>query len=343
MLHGHGDDRHLYEAEIQADLSSNVRTEHFPQELPSVLQGHMDELLRYPEPNAESLQKDLAALHGVSKGQLLVTNGSIEAFYLIAHAFSDRKAVIPAPTFAEYEDACSAHGMKVERPDWKTVDEGTSLPEGLLYLCNPNNPDGKLRSPEKLAQLLQEAPQTTAAIDEANAELTPQPSSLLPYLQEFPNVILVRSLTKSFAIPGLRLGYILASEATIQKLLEKKMPWSVNTLALKAGQHLVREYGGAIDPERVQTLKAHCDRTWERIRDIEGFEPLPTDSSYFLVRMERGEASELKEYLVQEHGVLIRDACNFEGLDERYFRISVQDEEQDERLIEGLKAWKARS
>lgn len=343
MIQGHGDDRHLYEEEILADLSSNVRTEHFPEELPSLLSRELEHWTHYPEPDGGKLQKELAQLHGVKTGQVLVTNGSIEAFYLIAAAFEGGKATIPIPTFSEYEDACRTYGMSVRTVPWERLE--TEGPEGgeLLFLCDPNNPTGRTRSPEALLELFRKGSETIGVIDEANAELTPFPSSLLPLFSGDEDLIIVRSLTKNFGIPGLRLGYIVAGEAMIERIRSGKMPWSVNGLALRAGDHVIREHGGRIQHERIQKLYERSEGVRERVERIPGFETLASDSSYFLVRMGKGKASELKERLVRDHGVLIRDAGNFKGLDERYFRISPQSPEANERLIKGLEDWSRNS
>lgn len=338
MLTGHGDDRYLYEEEIRADFSSNVRAEHFPEELPEVLQEGMESILRYPEPQGELLRNKIAKLHGVQEEEVLVTNGSTEAFYMIAAAFEGRTATIPAPTFAEYADACKAYGWKVRRPSWEEL--GENAPEGkLIFLCNPNSPTGKARNPETILDILEKASPAIAVIDESNVELTPEPTSLLTHFSGHDDRIIVRSLTKSFAIPGLRIGYLVARKELLEGIKKVKMPWSVNSLALRAGEHLVDRYEARIEDERKRELRARSEELRGRIEELETFETVPSDSSYFLARLKEGKASELKAHLIRENGILIRDASNFEGLDERYFRLSIQDPDSNERLIEALKGW----
>lgn len=338
MLKGHGDDRYFYEQEIVADFSSNVRTEHFPAELPEVLREGMDSVLRYPEPQGERLRHLLAELHGVKEEEVLVTNGSTEAFYMVAAAFEGKKATIPAPTFAEYADACKAYGWKIERPSWEELGSGSSGAD-LTFLCDPNNPTGKVRGPENLLKIIERLSPSIAVIDESNIELTPASSSLLAYFTGHDERIIVRSLTKSFAIPGLRIGYLVAGKELVDAIKKVKMPWSVNSLALKAGEHLVREHGARIRDERKEELQRVSDELQRSIEDLDGFEVIPSESSYFLVRMEEGKAPDLKDFLIREHGILLRDASNFEGLDEHFFRISVQDRASNEQLTEALKGW----
>lgn len=338
MLKGHGDDRYLYQEPIRADFSSNVRTEHFPKEMPEILQEGMESILRYPEPQGESLRSRLAEIHGVGEDEVLVTNGSTEAFYMIAAAFDAGTATIPAPTFAEYADACKAHGWKVRRPYWDQLGE-TDAQGQLIFLCNPNSPTGKARSPGTLLEILEKASLSLAVIDESNLELTPEPVSLLPHFTGQDDRIIVRSLTKSFGIPGLRIGYLIARKDLLEGIKKVKMPWSVNSLALRAGEHLVDRYGARIGDKRKRELHKRSEELRGRIDALEAFETVPSESSYFLVRLKEGKAAELKGQLIREHGILIRDASNFEGLDERYFRLSVQDPPSNDRLIEALKEW----
>lgn len=343
MLHGHGDDRYAFNKPIRADFSSNVIAENFPEELGTILAKKLPDCIRYPEPNAESLQRELAEFHNLQDNQVLVTNGSVEAFYLIAQCFEHQTALIPQPTFAEYGDACRVHHIETHFLPWDELHPHSiniparQQPADLLFLCNPNNPTGSVIPVNDLRQLLSVHPQTTFVIDEANTELTDASVSAVDLLSEFSNLVITRSLTKTFAIPGLRLGYILANEAFITRLLSLKMPWSVNTLAIEAGRYIIAHHRELL-PD-IHELRARTQNVIRQINEIDGLEVMPTQTNYFLVRLHRGTAPELKSWLIQHYGILIRDASNFEGLDHTWIRISTGTEDENRHLINALQAW----
>lgn len=339
MLKGHGDDRYLFDCEIKADFSSNVIANY-----PLIIPQHLKDLCwasigRYPEPNANSLTQKLADFHQISPQQILVTNGATEAFYLIAKAFEGSSAGIFMPTFAEYKDACRTHHIEVEILPWDKIKEGTCLTKAsLLFVCNPNNPTGTALRLDQVRTLLEEHPHTHIVLDEAYIDFSDQCSSAVSLLDDYPTLILVKSLTKSFAIPGLRLGYILSSSSTIAAITQYKMPWSNNVMALEVGAYLIEHYEQLIFNQAL--LRQQTEQFRAQINAIGGFKAHPTSTNYFLVQLETGKASDLKAFLVQEHGILIRDAANFEGLDSSYCRLACQTATKNNLLIEALKKWK---
>src|SRR6185437_9977373 len=234
MLLGHGDDAWKYSTAIRADFSSNVRYGPLDPGLATHLQEHIGSVTHYPEPAAQSLQQVAADVYGVRAGNVLITNGATEAIYLIAQAFRDRPATIYVPAFAEYEDACVLQGMRVTFRDWEELRAG-NLPEtGLVFLCNPNNPTGAAFTPDRFGDY----PDTLFVVDESYIEFTNAAKSLLG--SAYTNVLVLRSLTKSCRIPGLRIGLAVGEEAVIGRLRAVKMPWSVNRLAIEAGLYIFR-------------------------------------------------------------------------------------------------------
>ncbi len=160
---------------------------------------------------------------------MLVTNGATEGIYLIAQAFSRSKATIYTPAFAEYEDACRIQGMEIAFRDWEELRTGNLPDAGLVFLCNPNNPTGATVSLE----ILEKYPRAVFVVDESYIEFTRATRSVLE--KKLPNVVVLRSLTKSCKIPGLRIGFVIGEGKLIDRLRACKMPWSVNRLAIEAG------------------------------------------------------------------------------------------------------------
>ena len=337
MLTGHGDDRYLFDGEIVADFSSNVIANH-PLAIPKAVQAACwDSIARYPAPNGEPLQAALANFHDLAIDQVLVSNGATEALYLLAKAFEKQSATIFTPTFAEYQDACRIHHIKTSFLPWEALSTVRDYGTALIFICNPNNPTGQALSLETIRLILQKNPTAYLVIDEAYIDFSDQCESVVPLLEQYSNLILVKSLTKSFAIPGLRLGYILAAAKLIHKITNNKMPWSNNSIALNVGLYLVKHYKQLLFDRTA--LRQATEAFRMAVNAIDGVEALPTSTNFFLIELKNKTSTELKAFLLNQHGILIRDAANFEGLDNRYCRLACQSAEKNYLLIEALKAW----
>jgi threonine-phosphate decarboxylase len=276
----------------------------------------------------------LSEFHRLSIEQLLITNGATEAFYLIAQSLRNKSVTIVIPSFAEYEDACRAAGLALQFLNWEQLNATTDFTTDAVFLGNPNNPTGSILKKNVLQSILKMNAQTTFIIDEAYVDFTAEDISMIPELAEFPNLIIVKSLTKTYAIPGLRLGYILSNSATIKNILTCKMPWSVNTMAVAAGNYIVDNHIKLSLP-----LKQLLDDTHQLIQQLsEGkhVKITSTSTNFFLCETTKGTAAALKSFLVDEYGLLIRDASNFRGLTNRHFRIATQTPAQNELLVKAI-------
>ena len=334
MLNGHGDDLHLIEGKIKHNFSSNVYYKGCPQVLLDEISKSIDQIQSYPSPTASELNKLGAKKFQLKSEQFLFTNGATEAFYLIAQLFSTKKAAIVAPTFSEYEDACKIFQLEFQLISRTEIKDTNA---DLVFICNPNNPDGAAFSKNELELLFQQKPETIFVIDEAYIEFTNSIESIVPLIKKHINLIVVRSLTKTFTIPGLRLGYIVSDYLNISRLLSLKMPWSVNVLAIKAGEFIFNNY---------ETLQFNASQLIEettifkkQLSQLNGVKVYKSNTSYFLVQLLDKSAKELKEHLIVKHQILIRDATNFKGLKGEYIRLSTQSKEANNALIQGLKEW----
>lgn len=337
MLHGHGDDRYQYQDKnIVADFSSNVWHGVWPEDLEKFIKAKTYKVRHYPEPNAESLQEALADYHQLPAGNILVTNGGTEAFYLIAKAFENTSATIPIPTFSEYEDSCNIHHINISFINRNKLPDHAPETE-LVYICNPNNPTGEIITLDNIKKMLDKHPDVFFIIDEAFKDFTTQNISIIKLLNQYKNLIIVKSLTKTFSIPGLRLGYILAPPDIIKKLQACKMPWSVNTLAIEAGKYIMADYE-RFKPDFNTALKT-SRKLQNAVNQIEGLTPIASQTTFFLIKLNKGNSADLKTYLLKTFGILIRDASNFSGLDETYVRVSPQTYDQNEYLLKALAAW----
>ena len=238
------------------------------------------------------------------------------------------------PTFAEYEDACRLHGLDVRFQFRDTLTPMHRFPDGLVFLCNPNNPTGAALPVDQLRQLLQGNPRAVFVIDESYIEFTHATASLLPDLGHYPNVLVLRSLTKSCRIPGLRIGFAVGHKSLIHRLRACKMPWSVNRLAIEAGLYIFSRQRFSFPLDR---LLADTSAWRDRLQVSTGWQINDTDTHYFLMSTPPDfTAAALKQHLVARHGLLIRDAANFKGLTPRYFRVACQSPEHNQLLTEAL-------
>ncbi|WP_158800089.1 histidinol-phosphate transaminase [Pedobacter sp. L105] len=335
MFQGHGDDGYLFNQPLKADFSTNVWEGGSPAGLKDYVFSQWDKVHRYPEVLAESLTKKIAANYDFDEDNVLVTNGSTESIYLIAQAFKTSRSAIVIPAFAEYEDACRMHDHELSFLHWDEFKEGNLPKDGLLFICNPNNPTGAVITDLEL--YVKKYKELLFIVDEAFIEFTLSITSIIGLTQKYDNVVVMRSMTKAYAVPGLRLGYIIAHPALIQRFKALKLPWSVNVLALEAG-HFIFEHSKNIQLPIRQMLQ-----------DKEGFMaalagmPIlihPGHTHFFLAELTAGTAAELKLFLLEKFSLLIRDASNFRGLSPQFVRIATLSAVKNNLLINALSEWK---
>ena len=337
MIYGHGDDVFRYGDQVKLNFSSNVYNGADLSGLKDYLMQHFDVVGHYPEPRPHQLECLLAESLGVPDNTIMVTNGANEAIYLIAQLYKGWSSVIPQPTFNEYEDACKTFSHLIS---YDSADELEVLPDDRLYwLCNPNNPTGNVLNKNLLAHIIRQNPRYLYVIDQSYADYTLHPTLEPKELANYYNVLLIHSLSKRYCIPGLRLGYIYSSPIIIDRLQHIRQPWTVNALAIEAGKYLVKH-----NPKMIPDLRAYLNeasRLHAELSAIEGLMVMDSGTNFMLVNMEEGNTFELKKWLIEQHGILIRDASNFRGLDNHCFRVTARTKEEDDQLIAALKQYMA--
>jgi len=334
MIEGHGDDLYKYGKKIVSNFSSNVYNRIDHSGLYQRLNERLSTICSYPEPMPYSLESEIARRYSLTPRQVCVTNGATEAIYLIAQVFQGRISAVLGPTFSEYADACRVHRHKVK--PFYSLD---ALPEDaeLVWICNPNNPTGEVRNKEDLKALVDSHPDKLFIFDQSYEYFTLKSLLGIKEAASFPNVILLHSMTKQYAIPGLRVGYFTASEGLTDDVRCRRMPWSVNSLAIEAAKYLLEE-GDGISAD-IPELLAERERLTNLLLATGMLEIWPTDTHYMLIKLRMGKAAALKDFLAVNHGILIRDASNFEGLDERFFRIATQTPEENDKLVKAISEW----
>lgn len=333
MINGHGDDLYKY-GKIKINFSSNVYNHVDHSGLYEHICSHLDCIRSYPEPRPYSLEKALAEKHGVPEDMICSTNGATEAIYLLAQAYRDSTSAVLVPTFSEYADACALNSHRIIK--FYSLD---AIPSNasVIWICNPNNPTGEAYDNDRIESLLARYPQKLFIIDQSYEAFTDRNLMYVADSLRYPNMVLLHSMTKCYAVPGLRLGYVTAHSEIISRLRSFVKPWSVNALAVSSGLYLIKHSAGyKLNLDKILVEK---DRVANALSSLGVMEVWPSDTHYMLIKLRFGKASSLKEYLAESHGILIRDASNFDGLDESYFRIAVQTPEENDKLINAIGEW----
>ena len=335
MIYGHGDEVFRYGDKVKINFSSNVYSQGDYTALKEHLMQRFDVVAHYPEPDAHSLECMLAEKLGVKENTVMVTSGANEAIYLIAQLYQGWASIIPQPTFSEYEDACRMFNHVISED---VKDEFDVLPKDRIYwICNPNNPTGNVLVKGMLNHIVRNHPRYLYVIDQSYADYTLAPMLEPKEMTDVFNLMLVHSLSKKYCIPGLRLGYVVASPIIIGRLKQIRQPWTVNALAIEAGKYMLSH-----DVEMIADLNGYLEeaaRLHQNLSAIEGIHVMKTDTNFMLASIDKGTSNELKRWLVENYGILIRDAANIRGLDNKYFRVTAQKAEENDLLVEAITAY----
>ena len=338
MIDGHGDDIFRYGNRVKVNFSTNIHQRVDHSGLMSHLASCPELLSNYPEPEPVSVEKKLSEAYEIPVDNIIVTNGATDAIYLIARKMQGAMSTVVVPTFREYQDACAMYGHSVRFIQENEVyDEVLSVGNAdVVWLCNPNNPTGRAFDRKKLLKIIDSNPNTLFVVDQAYADYSVADVLIVQDVLSRHNVIMLQSLTKQFAVPGLRIGYAVAPAEIIFGLRAMRMPWSVNSFAIEAAHYLLKYR----DDYHVNKYQLHeeamgISKAFRRL----GIECLDTDCNFILCRLSKGNASKLKKWLMDRYGLLIRDASNFETLDNLYFRVAAQDHESNELLIKCIEEW----
>ncbi len=294
---------------------------------------------RYPDREALALRRALALQLGVAPENILAGNGSAELLWLTALAYLDagQTALVIGPTFGEYARAAALMGAHVD--EWRAAPENgfavniaavqSQLSRQiyrLVFLCNPNNPTGQTLPVEHLAEWATTWPQTLFVVDEAYIAFCPaMPSAIHLHL---PNLLILRSMTKDYALTGLRLGYAVGDERVIAALSKTRPPWNVNTMAQTAGIAALQDASHI--NESIIRLQQSCQALTTALRQ-RGYTVIPSAVHFFLVHV--GDGARFRAAL-RSRGVLVRDCASF-GLPE-YVRIAARQPEENQRLLAAL-------
>ncbi len=329
------------------DFSSNINPLGPPPEVNKVLKKNLSLITEYPPERPNALEKKLARYHGVAPENIIVGNGSNELIYLLPYILQARHTVITTPGFSEYERACLAAQRHPrfwptrEEDDfachWKALFKAHGQRAGVLFVSNPNNPTGRLITKTELLVVLEKVVKSDflMVVDEAFLDFVAENhlhSLIQEATQQASRIFVLRSLTKFYAIPGLRLGYGVGNPALIAQLKTLQPLWSVNCLSQAAGESIMdlKDYQ---DKTRA-VVKQQRQIIYNALLAHPFFKPFPGAANYLFVKiiLPGLSSSRLQEELVLR-GCLIRNCANFRGLDNTYFRLAVRTPAENQKLL----------
>jgi threonine-phosphate decarboxylase len=342
------------------DFSASINPLGVPKRAALLMKEHINRLRHYPEPCSEGLAAHIGKQLGCGGETIICGNGSTELIYLIPRALRPAKVLIPAPTFGDYERACRGSGAadvvayRLSRKDAFDVDPdlfveamsgrpGSSpaaasrTPEGhepchMAFLCNPNNPTGRLIPSKEVLRIADAAGSLSCylVVDEAFIDFCPD-GSVVAEVARNPYLIVLRSLTKFYALSGIRIGYGVFYPSVAEKIRTCKEPWTVNSLAQVAGVAALEDtaYQKA-SRETMEREKSFVERGFKEI----GIDFIPSAANYYLLKLGRGAAKTVAA--LESKGILVRNCASFVGLDRTYIRVAVRSRLENERLLKEM-------
>jgi len=325
------------------DFSSNITPMGVPLSVKTILKKNLDNIQRYPDLSSSEVISNLKKYTKLDKSYLLVGNGAIEILYNFCFAFLSKntKVLIPIPTFQEYEIAAKLNNCKISY--FKTMNLSEDLDsflskiprQGCVFLCNPNNPTGTLLSKNQILLIIKTAKKLSSIVfvDECFIEMVPDSDqSIISYVKKYDNLFVLRSLTKSFGLPGIRIGYAAASKQMTKILQKIKIPWSVNSLAQTAASIALKNKSHIQKSNYV--IKKELNYLTNIISKLYGFNCYQSSTNFILIKTKHN-STKLQQKLLR-HKILIRDCKNFRGLDNHHIRIAVKSHKDNLKLVRAL-------
>lgn len=344
------------------DLSASINPLGMPQSVRAAITSQLNAAVHYPDPDCVELTQALSAHHAVDPETILCGNGSTELIHLIARTLQPEQVLIPAPTFAEYERAIKASGKQEARrkkcgtyyfhltahdgfrldPD-AFIDAMTKMVSShsspithrsslsLAFLCNPNNPTGRVMPRDEVLKIAAAAKKLRCylVVDEAFIDFCPE-HSVIDAAARNPHLMVLRSMTKFYALAGIRLGYGVFPPSVVRGIHAIREPWTVSTVAQIAGCAALDDHG-----YRIKTLSiiAREKQYLEKSLRSLGVPCLPSAANYYLLRL---HGADVVVKTLAKTGILIRSCANFRGLDRSYVRIAVRCRRENIRFLKEL-------
>lgn len=304
------------------------------------------EIARYPDAEVHELREALARCHGLKPEEALLGNGSTQLIYVLCRALRPQRGLVVLPAFSEYSNALKLVDAKV-RSYFLSAEDGFTLSvaefmkaweEGadMVFLSNPNSATGQVIPRGHMQEVARLAlrKKSFLVVDEAFMDFA-ESESIKDLVRENPYLIVLRSLTKYYSIPGLRVGYLLTNSRTVKLFASHQEPWSVNGPAQKVALACLAD--ATFSSKTTKWLEREPPFLLKGLAQMKGLHPYPSKANFVLVGLDHGRitAPELRAHLLRKR-ILIRSCDSFSGLGAKYFRVAVRLRKDNARLLEGL-------
>ena len=343
-MYRHGGNIHALKKEYSEgliDFSANINPLGPPVWLRSLINREMENLVHYPDPCCQILKTALAEKWQASPNSIVLGNGANELIYALPRALQPSRILIPEPAYMDYAEAAASSDIKVThvsgREDFSIDYEalGKELrADDLVFLGHPANPTGCFLDKRAVVEMAERNPATNFIIDEAFIDFVDQAETFIN--KPTVNIVVIRSFTKFYAIPGIRLGALVSSPETANKVIGQLPAWSVNHLAQVIGEKAIQD-SGFIQKSKDVTKELN-ESLFTDLQKIDGLSIFPSKANFFLCRLSEGpvDVVTLADKLLNQHGIIIRNCQNYQGLGDRYFRVAVRNAVENEFLCEAL-------
>ncbi|HVP82553.1 MAG TPA: histidinol-phosphate transaminase [Nitrososphaeraceae archaeon] len=335
---------------VKIDFSSNVNPLGISRQVLKEIRKNIKQISHiYPDSNCNLLKKNIADYteHGIDKDWISVGNGATELIHNFAKAVSLKNSIIIYPTFCEYELASKRCGMKIDYiPLSKKLQIQANLviekskinPNSLIFICNPNNPTGQVNTDiiEKIVSCI-DSSKTILLLDESFIEFLNdiERKSLISKIKEYKNLAILRSMTKSYGLAGLRLGYLIAHPHLIQKLKSFQIPWSVNGIAQIAGIAALKDQVHISRAKKI--IQKERNYMYNTLNKKESnTHALRSDVNFFLIKLKNINSIAYQKTLLNIHGILVRDCSSFTGMSTDFIRVAVRTHRDNVTLLKAI-------
>ena len=326
------------------DFSANINPLGIPNSVKRAIIDGLNEVEKYPDITYFELKCSIGEFENVNKENLILGNGAAEVLFNVVRGINPKNTLILAPTFSEYEEATKAINgniiyYKLKEKNNFCIQEDIldyiNSDLDLIFICNPNNPTGTITEKDLLKKILIKADKNNVMvlIDESFLDFIEENLSMISYINEYKNLIIIKSLTKFFAIPGLRIGYGICSNASLKDNIEKISPaWNINILAEIATKTAIKDINYI--KESIKFIKDEKEYLYNELKKINGLKVYEPNVNFVffktIIKMN------LKNELLKNN-ILIRSCSNYEGLDNSYYRIAVRSHEENSKLIKNIR------
>lgn len=353
MLKGHGGNRIELARQLGClpqeiiDMSSNINPLGPPPGLIEYLKDRIDAVGKFPEVDSREITVQFADQCCIDPDRILAGNGTTQFIYALPQALGIKSALIVAPTYSDYADACRLNNVETTftiteesqnfQPDLDQIKPHLNAVD-TVFICNPNNPTGSLIPADQLVALCRAYPNTIFVIDESYLSFIQDAEEKSIRRQDLSNLIVLVSISKIFAIPGLRIGFVISSVERMKQLRRFLQPWSVNSLAQLATGYLM-DQKAEVDTFKEETnrlITAERERFFIALEDIPDIILYPSTTNFLIARLQDGLTADAACRRLAKRKIMIRNCRNFYGLTDRHIRISLKLPEHNLMLIQRL-------